>query len=101
MFQTTKKAANYFIALQYPEKSYELDDGYQSQDKSSSPIHPMIAEEKPPENNNEPIYHKIGMRDASTVIQYDHQFKSKIYLAYFLYNFNNCLARCSSRICFW
>ena len=70
MFQTTKKAANYFIALQYPEKSYELDDGYQSQDKSSSPIHPMIAEEKPPENNNEPIYHKIGMRDASTVIHF-------------------------------
>lgn len=67
MFQTTKKAANYFIALQYPEKNYELDDGYQSQDKPSSHIHPMIAEEKSPETNNEPIYHKIGMRDASTV----------------------------------
>jgi len=70
MFQTTKKAANYFIALQYPEKSYELDDGFQSQEKSPSPIHPMIAEEKPPETNNEPIYHKIGMRDASTLIFY-------------------------------
>jgi len=78
MFQTTKKAANYFIALQYAQVTQDEEDASSSTMTHPGTIYPGANSAefntitgglgfKKKEIVGKTIFHRIGMQDMATV----------------------------------